>query len=203
MRLDQILSSLKQTRQVTLRTADVMALLNVKKDHASHVLSRLAKSGHLIHLKRGLWTFADRADPLVFVEPLTAPFPSYVSVQSALHYHGMISQIPITTYCVSIARTRTYTTPIGSFSIHHVSGDFFAGYEETGDKGIKMATPEKALLDFLYLSPAKTRLFSTLPELELPEKFSVRKAKKFIKRVQSKRRRSMLEKRFQACLLTQ
>ena len=182
-----------------MRTADVMAVLNIRKDHASQVLSRLDKSGHLVRLKRGLWAFADKLDPMTLVEPLTAPFPTYVSLQSALYYHGMISQMPVTTYCVSIARTRTYATPVGSFSIHHVSVDFFAGYEECGGKSVKMATPEKALVDFLYLSSAKTRLFSALPELELPKKFSRRKARAFIKRVRSERRRSMLEKRFEAC----
>ena len=42
-------------------------------------------------------------------EHLASPFPAYVSLQSALYYHGMISQIPAVTYAVSLARTRTTT----------------------------------------------------------------------------------------------
>lgn len=38
-----------------------------------------------------------------------------------------------------------------------------------------MATPEKALIDFLYLSPARSNLFRVLPELELPRDFSAKK----------------------------
>ena len=41
-----------------------------------------------------------------------------------------------------------------------------------------MATPEKALLDVLYLSSTKTRLFAALPELDLSAGFSIRNARK-------------------------
>lgn len=197
MKLDEALSRLKTATGATLRTADAMAILAINKDHASHVLSRLGASGHLIRLKRGLWAHADGGiDSLSISGAITAPFPSYVSLQTALYYHGMVSQIPDRTYCISIARTHSVATQIGTFSIHHVCEEFFFGYEETGTGSVKMATPEKALLDFLYLGPAKTRLFAALPELELPRGFSATRCKQAIKRVNSQRRRTMLQRRF-------
>ena len=42
----------------------------------------------------GLWATDLSLDPLRLPEYLTAPLPSYVSFQSALFFHGMISQIP-------------------------------------------------------------------------------------------------------------
>jgi len=44
---------------------------------------------------------------------------------------------------------------------------------------VKLASPEKALVDFLYLSPTRSRLFAALPELELPKGFSVRSARRW------------------------
>ncbi|HEX9622015.1 MAG TPA: hypothetical protein VF989_17835, partial [Polyangiaceae bacterium] len=44
---------------------------------------------------------------------------------------------------------------------------FFAGFELMDGNGVKLATPEKALVDTLYLAPARSRLFCALPELEL------------------------------------
>ena len=41
-----------------------------------------------------------------------------------------------------------------------------------------MATPEKALLDVLYLSSTKTRLFSALPEFDLSAGFSISNAER-------------------------
>ncbi len=118
-------------------------------------------------------------------------------MQSALYFHGMISQIPEITYSVSPARTRIFETPLGTFSIHHVAPSFFFGYEAVGKFGIKMAAPEKALLDFLYMSPAKSKLFCSLPELELPRKFSVGRMRRMIKRIGSAGRRTLVEKQFQ------
>ena len=111
MRLDQALARIQQTGQTVMRTADVMGLLDVNKDHASQILSRLAGSGHLLRLKRGTWLIARTRDPLPLVGYLTAPLPSYISLQTALYHHGMISQMPTVIYCVSLTRTRVYATP--------------------------------------------------------------------------------------------
>ena len=201
MRLTDVHAQLRKLRTPVFRTADVMAYLDVKKDHASRLLARLEDSSHIVRIKRGLWVFPEALDPLALPEHLTAPFPSYISMQSALYYHGMISQIPAITYSVSPARTRVFKTPLGIFSIHHVTPSFFFGYESIGKYGIKMAVPEKALLDFLYMGPAKSKLFCSLPETELPRKFNVRRARQMINRISSPGRRTSLEKRFEALMI--
>jgi predicted transcriptional regulator of viral defense system len=197
MRLTDVLASLKKLNIPVFRTADVIAYLNIEKDHASKLLVRLQDSGHIIRIKRGLWVFPEGLDPLILPEYLTAPFPSYISMQSALYYHGMISQIPTVTYAVSLARTHIFKTLLGIFSIHHVAPSFFFGYEQVGKYGVKMATPEKALLDFLYMGPAKSKLFRSLPELELPKKFNFRNVHRMIQQINSPRRRTLVERRFQ------
>lgn len=197
MKLTDVHAHLKKLGVPVFRTADAMAYLNIKKDHASKLLVRLKDSSHIVRLKRGLWVFPERLEPLELPEHLTAPFPSYISMQSALYYHGMISQIPAITYSVSPARTRVFKTPLGIFSIHHISPLFFFGYEPVGKSGIKMAIPEKALLDFLYMSPAKSKLFCSLPELELPRKFNSKLMRQMIKRISSAGRRTLLKKRLQ------
>ncbi len=195
MRLDEALARIRQTGQMVMRTADVMALLDVNKDHAGQILSRLAGSGHLLRLKRGLWLVSETRNPLLLVDYLTAPFPSYISLQTALYRHGMVSQMPAVIYCVSPARSRVYATPVGTFSVHRISERFFCGFQRPGDGGTKMASPEKALLDFLYLSSTKTRLFVTLPELDLSTGFSFRKAQRLLCCIPSPQRRTMVERK--------
>ena len=98
------------------------------------------------------------------------------------------------TYAVSLARTRRFTTPLGIVSIHHVDPGFFFGFENVGPSGGRLATAEKALVDFLYLAPARSKLFRALPELELPARFSRRRARAIVARIGSMRQRAMVSR---------
>lgn len=200
MTLSEALKEIKAIGQPVFRTADVMAALDIQKSHASKLLNRLAHHEHVLRLMRGLWAIPESLEPLAIVQHLTAPFPSYVSLQSALYYHDMISQIPEVIYCVSLARTRTYETPFAAYSIHHIPGSFFFGYEEKGEHHVRIASPEKALLDIFYLSPTKSRLFVALPEVEFPPKFSINKAHNMIRKIEGLRRRTLVLNRFERLL---
>jgi len=188
---------LRDTGAAALGTADVAALLGMNSSHASKVMERLCGSSEVVRLKRGVWGFSDRLEPLRLPEHLTSPLPCYVSLQSALFYHGIISQIPEVVYAVSTARTRRWVTPLATVSIHHLDPSFFFGFGTVGNGSIKMATPEKALLDCLYLSPAKSRLFAQLPELDLQQSFDIREAKRLLKRLPSSSLRTTLLKRLE------
>ena len=194
MTLLDALSTLASMGATVFATSDAAARLRVPNGHASVMLARLAASGHVIRLRRGVWALPNRVDPLALPEYLTAPFPSYVSLQSALYLHGMISQMPAVTYAVSLARTRRFTTPLGTVSVHHVQPAFFFGFEEAGRAGGRLATPEKALVDFLYLTPARSNLFRALPELEWPKRFSVRRARSIVKLIEPVRRRTLVSR---------
>jgi predicted transcriptional regulator of viral defense system len=179
-------------------TADAAIGLRASNGHASVILARLAAAGQIVRLRRAVWALPQRVDSLALPEHLTAPFPAYVSLQSALYVHGMISQIPAVTYAVSLARTRRFATPLGTVSIHHVQPTFFFGFADTG--GGRLATPEKALVDFLYLTPARSGLFRALPELEWPKGFSVRGARAIVGRIAPSRRRVLVARKLEDLL---
>jgi predicted transcriptional regulator of viral defense system len=200
MRLVDVHARLLKMGIPVFQTSDAAAYLGVGSAHASKLLARLAASEHLARLGRGRWGFKDRIDPFALPEYLTSPYPSYVSLQSALYHHGMISQIPSVLYAVSLARTKTYKTALGTVSVHHIDPSFFFGHQLSGKGPGKIATPEKALIDFLYLSPARTRLFRALPELEFPGGFKVNEARKIIRRIRSVRRRNHAGRLFEQLL---
>lgn len=200
MRLIDVLAMIQRLDQSVLETGDVAAILGVGKAHASKMAGRLEEAGHLVALRRGVWAFPGRTDPMSIPECLTAPQPAYVSLQSALYYHGMLSQIPSSLYAVSLARTRRYSTPLGAVSVHHVAPDFFFGYETVSEKAIRMARPEKALLDIFYLSPVKSRLFCKLPEVRKPGDFDVADARRMISRIPFAPRRALVSQLFEQWL---
>jgi len=193
VRLVDALSALASMKASVFHTSDAAARLGIANAHASTILARLAAAQHVVRLRRGVWAFAGRVDPLALPEHLTSPLPSYVSLQSALYLHGMISQVPAVTYAVSLARTRRFVTPLGTVSVHHVDPTFFFGFEDTA-RGGRLATAEKALVDFLYLGPARSRLFRALPELDLPRRFSLRAARAIVTRIESARRRAFVSR---------
>jgi predicted transcriptional regulator of viral defense system len=156
-----------------ISTADAASVLGRDTDGANKTLRRLAASGLVAPVCRGLWSLAPMIDPLLLPDFLTAPWPSYVSLQTALYHHGLIEQIPAVVYAVSLDRTRRIRTRFGTFSIHRVAPEVFGGFD-VGDAGMKLARPEKALFDVFYLSATRSRQFAALPELELPRAFDRR-----------------------------
>src|SRR3989442_13160463 len=129
MKLIDVYTKLKQLNLPIIQTSDAAAYLNISINHANKLLSRISKTNQLIHIKHGVWAFPD-TDALVLPGFLTSPFPSYVSLQTALYFHNMISQIPNIIYAASIGRTKIYKTPIATVSIHNISPAFYFGYEE-------------------------------------------------------------------------
>lgn len=202
MKLVDVLGMLASLDAPVFTTRDVAARLRVPVGHASVSLARLGAAGLIVRLRRGVWALPDRVDPLALPECLTAPFPAYVSLQSALYWHGMVSQIPAVTYAVTLARTRRFVTPLGTVSLHHIQPALFFGYEDVGRAGGRLATPEKALVDFLYLTPARTRLFRALPELEWPKAFKPSVARSIVRRIEPASRRRTVSRKLEELLAT-
>lgn len=180
-------------------TADAAAALGIKTAAASQTLTRLARAGLLRRIRHGTWWLEDALDPLRLPEYLTAPLPAYVSLQTALHRRGLIEQIPEVVYAVSLARTQRVKATVGTFSIHHVAPEVFGGFEET-ERGAKLATAEKALFDFAYLSGGRSRLFTSLPELELPRGFQRKRLSRWLAKIPSERSRTLTSEKLDELL---
>lgn len=193
MKLIDCLSNIKKLKSPLFETRDVALVLNIKSVHASKILERLLKAGFVSRLKRSKWILTTQIDPLSIAAHLTSPCPSYVSLYSALYYHGIISQIPSQIYCITLARTHKLKTPMGVFTFHHVTPELFFDFEISHD-GIAMASAEKSLVDYFYLYSAKSRLFRALPELTFSENFSLKKVMKIVSKIPDVKRRKSVKK---------
>jgi predicted transcriptional regulator of viral defense system len=194
------LAHLRGLGKRVVTTNDVTLALGVERSAATHMLKRLAAEGLLRKIRHGLWAVDPALDPLLLPEYLTAPLPSYVSFQSALYLRGMVSQVPEVIYVASLAQTRRVKTTLGAFSIHRLAPTFFGGYETLRESGVRLASPEKALIDTLYLGPTRSRMFAHLPEIEIPKGFDRRKAQEWIARIPVGPRRTSVERRLDRLL---
>ena len=81
--------------------------------------------------------------------------PSYVSLEYALYYHGLIPEAVCVVTSVTTGRKKRYRTPVGEFDYLHMPERFFSPGAEyfplDRGRGFMMAGPEKALFDLLYL----------------------------------------------------
>ena len=80
--------------------------------------------------------------------------PSFVSLESALSYHGWIPEAVYTTTCVSSKKgTREYVTPFGRFTYRRINeGGFYDGVDQIKkeDGWVFIASPMRALADLIY-----------------------------------------------------
>lgn len=200
MNAREALGRLRRLGVPAVTTADAAAVLGISTEAASHALRRLGQAGLMRPVRRALWALSAAPDPLTLADYVTAPYASYVSLQTALYQHGMVSQIPAMIYLVSLARSARIETGVGTFSVHHIRPELFDGFDFDVDTGLKLASPEKALVDFLYLSPTRSRLFAALPELELPKGFRRRVAKDWVAQIPSSRTRTIVARELERAL---
>jgi predicted transcriptional regulator of viral defense system len=181
-----------------VETRDVAAVLQVSPSNATTILRRLAGKGMIVHLSRGRWLVNEQIDRLALPELISAPYPAYISLQSALFHHGLIEQIPSILYAVTPARPRRLRTPMGTISFHRMPPELFKGFDLSPASDAKIAIPEKALFDLLYLAPGRSRIFSKLPELTIPRRFRWLRLKDYAELVKSSGRRVYITDRIQA-----
>jgi len=171
-------------------THELVALSGRSGSTVTQCLKRLVQQGLLMKLYRGIWAEA-RARKLSPFEILPCLFPRqrvYVSFITALHLHGIIEQIPQVMTLASPSHTRTLRTQVGVFSVHQMAPAFFDGFDwYQGEGSFLIATPEKALIDSLYLSSRRKKQFGAFPELRFPERFSFKNARFWAQRIPEKR----------------
>lgn len=179
-------------------TREAAARWKVEQRVAGQRLGVLERGGLVRRLKRGLWALDPKIKPGVVPPFLTAPFPAYVSLQSALYRHGMIEQIPRQIFVASLDRTQRIETTVGSFQIHHLAPAVFGGFEGTEDSGY-LAKPEKAIFDTVYVRAAY-RGQAHFPELTLPADFDDAELEEWTNRIPSKRLKTLVSRHLDEAL---
>lgn len=198
MRTSDAYAALRTLGRPVVETREGAACLKTSPKNASRILHVLEESGLVLRIRHGLWALDPELDAFVVAPYLTAPFPAYVSLWSALARHDMIEQIPRSISVASLDRARRVDTPIGVFSIHHLAPELFTGFDGSPDTGY-LATPEKALFDTVYIrAPRGGRVY--FPELSLPSGFDTGKIEAWTEAISQPRLRTIVSRELDAVL---
>ena len=152
-------------------------------------LGRWEKQNLLAKLKNGCYAFADMADTQGFAYYAAGKIykPSYISLRTALAFYGIIPEAANEITSVSSLKTITFENKLGAFSYKKIKPNLMFGYNAMENNGLAfyMASPEKAILDLLYLEPLYN--LKEIKKLKLDWKKLTAFAKKFKKQVILKR----------------
>lgn len=111
-------------------------------------IQRMLKKDIIKTVVHGVYEMADK--PLSAFEKAQAINPnSYISLETALNVHGILPQFPHTITSVTTGKTKTVDSG-QSYAYFHIKSELFTGY--TKIDGYLIATPEKALVDYLYFA---------------------------------------------------
>lgn len=103
--------------------------------------------------------------------PVKICAPSYISLHTALSFYGIIPEAVVEISSVTTQKTCRYENAFGQFSYQTIRPRLFWGFEPKtmrDGKQYMMATPEKAIIDLLYLYPQYSSL-DAMRELRFDE----------------------------------
>lgn len=140
-----------------------------------HQLAELEKSGKLIRLKRGLYVVSPAVSGKLLSTELIANHvygPSYVSMESALRYYGLIPESVYTVRSMTVKRSRQFNTPVARFDYTCCNDDYYpigVRQEQKENGTFLIASPEKALCDLIAYTPHVRPRFLKALQLYLEE----------------------------------
>ncbi len=118
-------------------------------------IGALMTAGAIVRVKKGLYVFGESWRRHPVNRELLANLiygPSYISLEYALSHHGMIPERVAAVTSVTSGRPRRFQTPFELFTYRPISLAAYAigiAQEQSGPDSVLIATPEKALADFI------------------------------------------------------
>ena len=158
-------------------------------------LTRWTKQNLLVKLRNSWYSFPDylKTPNIQYFVSNKIYTPSYVSLHSALAFYGIIPEAIVQTTAVSSLKKANFENNFGSFSYQQILPKLMFGNEQKtflNKHSLFLATPEKAILDLLYLYP-QYNSEQEIIEMRFDEEFmqedlNVERLNEFTEKFQSK-----------------
>ena len=132
-------------------------------------LYRWMKAGQIVQLKKGVYMTrrffelhrAD-ADFAPMVSAILIP-QSYLSMEYILQRNAILTEMTYPVSAITLKQTRVFENKLGTFTYRNIKEDLYQGFTISDYLGVPLAqaTVAKALFDYLYLRPWKSKGRST------------------------------------------
>jgi hypothetical protein len=162
--MDEIIKSQELTKQIPEQEFDYQSLINALNSYKDPERKRqdLLKKKVILRIKKGLYIWhPDYATGLYSKEILANLIygPSYISLEYALSYWRLIPERVETVTSITPKKNKKFQTPVAKFTYNHININAYSvgvmQIEVKSERFALMATPEKALLDYIaaHISP--------------------------------------------------
>ena len=154
-----VFSELIQPYAEEVLTRQVMLSLLKDYKRPNDKINELVKNGQLTMLKKGMYIPGAklniaRPEPFLVANHLWGP--SYVSLEAALSYWGLIPERVYEISSVTLKNTKTFTTEVGRFSYQHANVPYYSfgirSIELSPKQVALIASPEKAICDKVIMT---------------------------------------------------
>lgn len=163
MKSQEIINKLNNFNKSYFTFKDFELMLGKNAESIKTVLNRLVKSKNLTRLARNIYVLPEKIQDFELIAQQLNLF-SYISFESALSYYGILSQVPYALILATTKKSKTITLGEKTIIYRRIKKELFFGYSL--ENNIKLALPEKALADSLYLI-TRGKLTLPLDELDL------------------------------------
>jgi len=148
------LKELNRIKKLYFGYEEIARVFGISPSSAKVTASRYVRQGLLIRMKknvyvrREVWNAAGIEDKFLLAN--LGQVPSYISLTTALEYHEITTQVLRDFFeSVAIKRTKEINLNGSVFRYTKVASGLYFGFIK--EKNFFIATPEKALLDAVYL----------------------------------------------------
>jgi predicted transcriptional regulator of viral defense system len=158
-------------------------------------LTRWTKQNQLVKLRNSWYSFPEylKIPDFQYFVSNKMYSPSYISLHTALAFYGIIPEAVVQTTAVGTLKKAMFENAFGNFSYQRILPKLMFGYEQKpflNKQTFLFATPEKAILDLLYLYPFYNNK-QEIRELRFDEDFmqedlNIARLSEFAARFQSK-----------------
>ncbi len=149
MKANELLKIIQNINKSFYTLNDFVKLTGQSKNNVRVELNRLAKAGVVLRLRRNMYVPAGAKIDWELIAEQIAP-ESYVSFESALSFYNIINQVPYELTMARLNKSRRVKLAGKDISFRRLKKELYGGF--VVNNKIKIATPEKALLDLIYLS---------------------------------------------------
>lgn len=153
-------------------------LLGSRRRTTDYRIRSLIKKNILVPIKRGMYgnnvlynKTPTPADMALYIGGIIVP-NSYVSLEYALSYYGILAESVYTMTYITVKKPRKFQNDPFSFSYRNIKLALYFGFTPRpfGTLSYQMASPAKALFDFIYLTPLTSH--QSIQELLLASRFN-------------------------------